>query len=107
VPIRLYVAGPITGRADLNFPAFREAAGQLRVAGYEVTDPTEKEGDPHSRTWEEWMHLAIAELVACEALALLPGWWDSRGAKLEVMIARALAMPVKPLEQWLGGPHGT
>ena len=36
---RLYVAGPMTGLPDHNYPAFAEAAARLRAVGYEVESP--------------------------------------------------------------------
>lgn len=32
---RLYVAGPMSGLPDHNYPAFREAATRLRDLGYQ------------------------------------------------------------------------
>jgi hypothetical protein len=40
------------------------------------------------------MRRDIAELVTCDAIAALDGWERSRGASLEVYIAKALGMPV-------------
>ena len=37
----IYIAGPMTGRPDLNFPAFHAAATTLRDAGFDVVNPAE------------------------------------------------------------------
>lgn len=88
---RVYLAGPMTGHPELNFPAFIEAAERLRDSGFEVVNPVEICPDPTSK-WEDCMRADIAQLVTCDRIALLPGWEKSRGASLEAHIARALGM---------------
>ncbi|AOY93813.1 hypothetical protein BKK79_19910 [Cupriavidus sp. USMAA2-4] len=86
---RIYIAGPMTGMPDLNFPAFHAAAGALRGEGYDVVNPAEINADP-AAGWLECMRKDIRELVTCEAIYLLPGWEGSRGARLEARIAEGL-----------------
>lgn len=100
--MKLYVSGPMTGLAEHNFPAFRAATANLRDAGYDVACPTENEHEiPPGSPWEVYLRRDLADVLACSGLALLDGWWRSRGAHLEVHVARALAMPVEPVEHWL------
>jgi hypothetical protein len=42
--------------------------------------------------WAQAMRADLRALIVCEAISLLPGWEDSRGARLEVEIARALGL---------------
>lgn len=95
--LRIYVAGPMTGLPDLNFPAFARATARLRAAGHTVVSPAEVNPD-HSMPWAECMRRDIIELCTCEAIAVLPGWENSRGAKLEVQIAVALGMRMLRLD---------
>jgi hypothetical protein len=90
---RCYIAGPMTGIEDLNFPAFRRAALRLRTAGYYVVSPAELNPDPAMR-WEDAMRADIPELCGCDVIALLPGWENSRGARIEKLIADALKLRV-------------
>lgn len=94
---RIYIAGPMTGLPELNFPAFHAAAAKLRGFGFEVVNPAEINVDPAGR-WEDCMRADIRELVTCDAVALLPGWKQSRGAQLEHHIAQALGMVVREVE---------
>jgi hypothetical protein len=89
---RLYLAGPMTGLPAFNFPAFHAEAARLRAIGYHVENPAENKAPPCD-TWEGYMRLAVAQLVTCDAVALLPGWQDSRGARIEQRLALDLGMP--------------
>ncbi len=92
---RYYLAGPMTGLPEHNYPAFHERAAAIRGMGLRVLSPAEigpYERDP--QTWEGWMRRSLYLLLRCTAVACLPGWEDSRGATLEVHIARQLKMPV-------------
>lgn len=91
--MRIYVAGPMTGIPDLNFPRFHAEARRLRAEGHEVINPAEINPDQGAR-WEDCMRADIAQLVTCEAICLLPGFERSRGATLERHIALQLGMHV-------------
>jgi hypothetical protein len=90
---RVYIAGPMTGYAELNFPAFRAEASALRRVGLEVVNPAEINIDP-STGWSACMRADIAQLVTCDRIHLLPGWSRSKGASLEHHIGRALGLLV-------------
>jgi hypothetical protein len=88
---RLYLAGPMSGLPGLNFPTFTAEAIRLRGLGYEVANPAEINPDK-GMAWSECMRADIKALCDCDAIALLPGWRDSRGATLEQHIAERLGM---------------
>lgn len=106
-PTRLYIAGPMTGLPDFNRPAFHAAAAQLRAAGYEVVSPAELDSthpiaDPDGPgAWGRYMRRDIPHLLTCDALALLPGWTDSKGARLETHIAQELGMRMWSYGMWI------
>jgi hypothetical protein len=94
----IYIAGPMSGLPDLNFPAFHAEAARLRAQGWEVVNPAEINPDKHL-SWRECMMTDIAALVFCDAVQLLPGWQNSRGATLEHHIAERLGLAIhKPIE---------
>lgn len=94
---RIYVAGPMTGLPDLNFPAFNAMAAKLRAEGWHVENPAEH-GVVNGAEWADYLRFDIGLLASCEAIMLLPGWSKSKGANLEVHIARQLGMPIKLAE---------
>ena len=99
--MRVYIAGPITGHADFNREAFADAAKQLQAAGHDPVNPCRSYGRPWgSQTWEWYMRRAITLMLTCDAVAVLPGWERSRGATLEIRVARELGMRVAVLDQW-------
>lgn len=100
---RLYLSGPMTGIKDLNIPAFNKAAKKLRAAGYVVINPPELDRIERSDTWEGCLRRDLRFVVTCDAVATLPRWTKSRGANLEIHVAKALSMPVHRVEYWLRG----
>lgn len=92
---RIYIAGPMTGLPDLNYPAFNAQAERLRGEGYHVENPAE---NPECDSWAGYMRMAIAQLITCDEILLLPGYVLSKGAMLEIQIASALGLHFIPLE---------
>lgn len=102
---RVYIAGPMTGLPDFNYPAFHRAADLLRTKGGEVENPADNLPPPCG-SWKGYMLLGIAQLITCDTVALLPGWSASKGAQIEHQLARDLDLQVLDpwqLEALLGG----
>ncbi|HGW5372322.1 TPA: DUF4406 domain-containing protein [Pseudomonas aeruginosa] len=87
----IYVAGPMTGLPEHNFPAFHAEAARLRDLGYQVENPAEH-GEIPGFEWADYLRLDLQKLLTCQAIALLPGWMDSKGARLEFTVATNLGM---------------
>lgn len=104
--MRLYLAGPVTGIPDHNRPAFEHAQERLEAAGFEIVTPVTIEDEiGHGHSWETYMRAALQRMLAAEGVALLPGWIESRGARIEQRLARDLGMPVDVAVAWfLRGP---
>jgi hypothetical protein len=97
----LYLSGPMSGMPEDNYPAFHEAARQLREAGYLVVSPAEST-IPRGSPWLSFMRKDISDMVAtCDAVATLPGHENSRGAKVEIALARGLGWQVNTVDEWL------
>lgn len=88
---KLYLSGPMSGLPQSNYPAFHAEAERLRALGYHVENPAEND-PPACGSWEGYMRKAIAQLITCDVIALLPGWSDSRGSLIERQLAVTLGM---------------
>lgn len=104
--MRLYVAGPMTGLPEFNYPAFFKAADQLKQVGIIPVNPARADGREGCRDWLDFMRESLKDLAVCDGIATLVGWEESRGAVLEVHIVRSLGLPVKPLREWLAEVSG-
>lgn len=92
--MKVYLAGPMSGYPEHNFPAFHSAAADLRSRGIDVVSPAECEGEQESKSWADWMRRDLQLISEVDAIACLPGWEKSKGARLETHIACELGMPL-------------
>lgn len=102
--MRCYIAGPMRGYSDFNFPAFHDAARRLRLMGHEPVNPAaldEIEGfDPtrdEPQTFAYYMARDLPLVCGADMVVVLPGWSQSKGAMLEAYVARQCGIPVRAL----------
>jgi hypothetical protein len=107
--MKIYLAGPMSGIPQFNIPLFREATELLRKRGYEVVSPAEvdeQHGLPNAllmtfengditalekqsgQTWGDMMarDVKIIGDGGITDIVVLPGWENSKGARLEVFV---------------------
>lgn len=83
----VYLAGPMSGIADHNHPAFNAAALALRAEGFKVINPAEF--DPHD--WHVGMRFDVRVIADhCDKIAILDGFEVSKGANVEMLLAMVL-----------------
>lgn len=99
--MKFYLAGPMSGIPQFNYPLFDKSAARLRERGLEIVSPAELD-DAATRahamasldgkgtgpnTWGDFLARDV-KIVAdqVQGVILLPRWYTSRGAKLEAYV---------------------
>lgn len=99
--IRIYLAGPMTGWPEFNYPHFNKCAAYLREAGFEVVNPAENFDGQTDLPKREYMRAAITGLLTCDRICFLQDAIHSEGARLEAQVAQAAGIPtLTELEQF-------
>jgi hypothetical protein len=103
---KIYIAGPMSGIPDFNFPAFYQAAAKFEQRGWTVYNPANKEGETLSArarksgdpvlaqqdgfNFREVFLWDIDKVIESDAIYMLPGWENSPGARGEHAVAVAM-----------------
>lgn len=106
---KIYLAGPMAGQHENNFPAFFEYAEALEDGGWEVFNPAANDihlfgsKEASERAFEEdkqaFMRIALGSDLAwickeADAIAMMPGWERSFGARAEHATAVSLKLQI-------------
>ncbi len=94
--MNVYLSGRITGlpfeEAESSF-LFAEAV--IERAGHVALNPMTLVDQTEGRTYNEYLADALSVMLTqADAVYFLPNWNQSKGAKIEHAIARALGMPM-------------
>ena len=103
-----YIAGPMAGMVDHNIPLFDQVAKHIRAYGGVPVNPADHSRDLAQRAGmpvdeyrrqfsdRDWrVHIYkydLRKLVTSDAIVLLEGWHESRGATLEALVAYQLGL---------------
>jgi hypothetical protein len=106
--LKIYLAGPMQGYKDFNFPSFFRAAKKLRKKGHYVFNPAQRDTEAHGNIFksetgtikdvkDKTFSLRDALCadtnficLSADAIAMLPGWENSKGARAEHALSVAL-----------------
>lgn len=102
---QIYIAGPMSGYPEFNFPAFFAAQAEFEAKGYKVWNPANKDqeagvvsdesyatGDDQQLMKSGWdfketFHWDVTKVIYSDAIYMLNGWQFSPGAIAEHAVA--------------------
>lgn len=92
----IYISGPMTGLPDFNREAFFKAERELaKLVSADFVNPARINGtETEGWKWADYMRVALREMMAADCIYMLEGWEKSKGALLELEVAKQLGMSV-------------
>jgi len=90
----IYISGPMTGKENLNREAFKNAAVALVSQGWNVVNPHDVSPGKENPAYNDYMKADLKAMLDCEALYMLDGWVDSKGANIEHDLASQLGFEI-------------
>ena len=91
---KLYLSGPMTNVENYNHDLFNKVAAEFRMVGFDVCSPSEFFDGDKTREREEYMREAFKYLLEADTVVILPGWEESKGARIEIMVAQELGLNI-------------
>lgn len=92
---RLYISGPMTGYPDHNHKTFNHVAAVIKERyNIDYFSPAEIFNGDLTLSRHEYMLEDIRGLIECDAIVMIEGWESSKGASLELEIAKEINLPV-------------
>lgn len=92
-PKLIYIAGRVTGMKNGNREAFAAAAQKLRLEGWKTFNPAAA-GLDDGRPLPQIMNYCLMRVCESDAIAMLPQWYRSGGARIEWLLARYLGLKI-------------
>lgn len=92
----IYIAGPMTGLPEYNYPAFIEAAKMLTAAHPDavIINPAENFDRQTGLPYPTYIRRSFEQVLASTELYVLAGWMSSKGARAELTMAKLLDLVI-------------
>jgi hypothetical protein len=81
---RIYIAGPMTGLPDYNYPKFLSVEADLKKMGYKhILNPARIANGETGKCYSYYIRESLNLIKNADAVVFLNGWEKSKGANLE------------------------
>lgn len=91
----VYLSGPMTGLPDYNREAFNLRAEAFRAARYTVKNPADiSVTHGTAKSYGFYFKRALRMMLECDVVYIFGDITNSRGAEMEIQVARMADMPV-------------
>jgi len=89
----VYIAGPMSGLPQHNYPAFHEMESILRKMGYSnILNPAKIANGDTSKQYSYYIRESLKLVSQADFVVFLDGWEKSKGANLEKHCADAMGI---------------
>lgn len=107
--MNVYLAGPMRGYPQFNFPTFFKVAAKLEKQGHKVFNPASKDIDhygslkkvekEYNKNPQQVMRDVIQKdlmwiIKHADQVCVLPGWKKSKGVRAELALAKFLGLDI-------------
>lgn len=103
--IKIYISGGISKVPDyetvfyqagknLKYNGLKTRKGHIPSKSIEIINPVKLPHD-HDHTYWSYMRECVRALTGCKIIYMLKGWWKSKGARIELIIALLLNISVE------------
>lgn len=87
--MKIYIAGSITNNPNYK-EQFKEVENFLIQQGHAVINPVKNLGF----SYKEYIDMGLCELMKCDAIYMLEGYSNSKGALLELQYAKTAGLEI-------------
>lgn len=92
----IYIAGPMSGLPEYNYPAFMAAAVMLAETHPDalIVNPAENFERETGLPYPTYIRRSFEQVLSATHLYVLAGWENSQGARAEIAMAGLLDLPI-------------
>jgi len=89
----IYIAGPMTGLPDYNYPKFHSMESLLREMGFRnILNPADIAGGETGYYYGYYIRESLKMIAKADIVVFLDGWENSKGANLEFHAAQLMGL---------------
>lgn len=96
--MKIYISGKVTGEKDYKAKFFSAFTYLTKTYDCLVINPVnlavKVDAKYHFPQWHHYMKECLHWLPVCDKIYMLKGWWKSKGARIEWILAKILKIEI-------------